>query len=151
MVMQEMGVQDRIERVVTLPVSRERAWRAITEPAQISRWFGAVTELDLRPGGAMRFADARARVEVVEPPRRFAYSWHPGSEQHLDVPFTELPLTLVEFVLDEIPEGTRLTLIETGFASLPAEMYERAFRENTGGWEEELDDLIAYLREVDPA
>lgn len=143
-----MPVQDRIERVVTLPVSRDRVWRAITEPAEIARWFGTVTELDLRPGGDLRFEDARCRVEVVEPPRRFAYSWHPGSEQHVDVPLAELPLTLVEFILDEIPEGTRLTLIEAGFASLPTEMYERAFRENTGGWEEVIDKLVAYLGAV---
>lgn len=143
-----MAVQDRIERVVTLPVSRDRAWRAITEPAEISRWFMACTIPELRAGADFTFKSARGRIEAVEPPRRFAYSWHPGSEQHEEMPLAELPLTLVEFILEEIAGGTRLTLIETGFASLPSEMYERAFRENTGGWAEVIGNLVAYLGRV---
>ena len=145
-----MGEQDRIERVWILPVSRDRAWRAITEPAEIARWMDGIrVEMELRPGAEARFVwgeqVTRARIAAVEPPRRFAYRWHPGSEQHLSVPLDELPLTLVEFILDEVPEGTRLTLIESGFAALPAEMRERALRENTQGWEELIDPLVAYL------
>ncbi|MCC6791414.1 MAG: SRPBCC family protein [Thermomicrobiales bacterium] len=139
-------MQDRIERMVTLPVSRERAWRAITDPTQINRWFDGCEMSELRAGAMFVLGgDARCRIEAVEPPRRFAYSWHPGSEQRTQTPFEELPLTLVEFTLDEIAGGTRLTVVETGFASLPAEMYERAFRENSGGWPEVLGNLTAYL------
>jgi uncharacterized protein YndB with AHSA1/START domain len=145
----KVTVQDRIERVVHLPVSRERAWRAITDPADIQRWFRCETTLDPRPGGELVFRwdneIARGRVEAVEPPRRFAYWWHPGSEQHLDVPLDQLPLTLVEFVLEEDGGETRLTLTETGFASMPAEIYERVFRENSDGWTDELEKLAAYL------
>ena len=144
-----MPNQDRIERVLTLPVSPERVWRALTDPAEIERWFDCKTEIDLRPGGALRFTwgdeVARGRVEIVEPPHRFAYRWHPGSDQRLEVPFDELPLTLVEFTLDEAPGGTRLTLVESGFAAMPAEVYERVFRENSDGWTEELDNLGGYL------
>ncbi len=145
-----MGEQDRIERVWILPVSRERAWRAITEPAEIARWMdGTRVEMELRAGAEARFIwgeqVTRARVEAVEPPRRFAYRWHPGSEQHLSVPLDELPLTLVEMILDEVPEGTRLTVIESGFAALPAEMRERALRENTQGWEGLIPPLVTYL------
>jgi uncharacterized protein YndB with AHSA1/START domain len=141
-----MTVQDRIERVVTLPVSQERAWRAITEPAELSRWFMAFTIPELRAGADFTFEyqpgmSAPGRIEAVEPPRRFAYSWHPGS-----APLEET--TLVEFILEEIAGGTRLTLTETGFASLPAEMYEQAFRENTGGWAEMIGNLVAYLERV---
>ena len=143
-----MAIQDRIERTVLLPVTRERAWRAITEPAEMNRWFGGDPVMDLRPGGELRFTWSgwtRCRVAAVEPPRRFAYWWHPGSEQHNDVPFDELPHTLVEFILDEAPGGTRLTLIESGFASLPAETYDRVWRENNDGWDEELGHLAGYL------
>lgn len=144
-----MAMQDSFERTIVLPVSRERAWRAITDPAQIKRWFGEVT-MDFRPGGAMTFfwessEHARARVAIVDPPRHFAYDWRPGSIQHFDVPLDELPLTLVESILDEIPEGTRLTLIETGFASLPAEMYALVWQETNDGWDEEIGHLAAYL------
>jgi uncharacterized protein YndB with AHSA1/START domain len=141
-----MSKQDRIERVVTLPVSQERAWRAITDPAEINRWFEGCQMPELREGARFLLGgDARCRIETVEPPRRFAYSWHPGSDQQTETPFEQLALTRVEFTLEPIAGGTRLTVVETGFASLPAEVYERAFRENTGGWGEVLDNLVRHL------
>ena len=146
-----MTIQDRIERVLSLPVPRERVWRAITDPVEIKRWFRCEATIDLRPGGDLIFTwdneTARCRVEAVEPPRRFAYRWHPGSEQHMEAPLADLPLTLVEFILDEEPGGTRLTLVETGFAAMPSDIYERVFRENTDGWRDELGHLAAYLGE----
>jgi uncharacterized protein YndB with AHSA1/START domain len=48
--------------------------------------------LDLRPGRGLRFTwsgGTSCRVAAVEPPRRFAYRWYPGSEQHNDV----IPIT----------------------------------------------------------
>src|SRR5215207_5968715 len=144
----DMMIQDRIERTLLLPVAQERAWRAITDPAEINRWFGGDPVLDLRPGGELRFTwsgGTRCRVATVKPPHRFAYWWHPGSEQHHDVPFDDQPQTLVEFILDEAPGGTRLTLIESGFAALPAETYDRIWQENTEGWDEELGHLSDYL------
>lgn len=54
------------------------------------------------------------------------------------------PTTLVRFLLEEEPEGTKLTMIESGFASLP-ENYFEAFDENTQGWEEELLKLVKLL------
>lgn len=142
-----MTIADRIERTVLLPATPERVWHAITDPEEIGRWFGGEPVLDLRQG-ELRFSwsgGTRCRVAAVEPPRRFAYWWHPGSEQHNDVPFGELPQTLVEFILEEAPGGTRLTLVESGFASLPTETYDRIWRENNDGWDEELGHLSDYL------
>jgi uncharacterized protein YndB with AHSA1/START domain len=140
---------DRIERVVVLPVARNRVWAAISEPDQISRWFGSAVEVEFRAGaiGAFIWEKERARIRIVaiEPPRRFAYQWYPGSGEDLSLPFDEQPLTLVEFQLDEMPDGTRLTLIESGFAALSPDHYRRSWRENNEGWDEELADLVAHL------
>lgn len=63
-----------------LPHPRERVWRAITEPEQLSRWYPfAVTELDLRLGGRIRFgAGAGTTIEAIvtelDPPGLFAFS-----------------------------------------------------------------------------
>jgi uncharacterized protein YndB with AHSA1/START domain len=96
-----INMQDRIERVVTLPASRERVWAAITDPAHISRWFGQIEGMSLSPGTVYRMiweeGSCRMRVAVVEPPRRFAYQWYPGSGEDAAVPFNDLPLTTVEF------------------------------------------------------
>ena len=145
-------VPDTIERVVTFPVPRERVWDAITNPEQISRWFGTHTEIDqLTAGADIVFAwgehVGRGRIEMVDPPHQFAYRWEAG-HPNLGIPFDELPNTLVTFVLDEVAEGTRLTLIESGFASLPQELGAYQLKENTSGWDAELKDLEQYLTQV---
>jgi uncharacterized protein YndB with AHSA1/START domain len=136
-----MDVQDRIERQMTFPAAREDVWAAITQPEQISKWFGTETELDLRPGGegVFRWGDTEVHVTVeeVSPPSRFAYRWEPSQAP------SGGPTTLVEFQLEQVPGGTRLSLVESGFANLPAPSRQ----ENELGWDEELGDLRAFLLE----
>ena len=100
---------DSIVREITLPVSPEEAWAAITEPGELEAWFAEEVEtLDPVPGGevAVRFAGEgtrRAVVEEVEEGRRFAFRW------------SDAGATRVEFTLEEVDEGTRLVVIESGF------------------------------------
>ena len=54
-------------------------------------------------------------------------------------------MTLVEFTLEEHPEGTRLRMVESGFASLPPESRRPSHEANSQGWQNELADLVAYL------
>ena len=101
--------QDSIEREVTIEAPVERVWSVITEAEHLGRWFGdAGAEIDLRPGGelTMRWESgdtARARVEAVEPPRRFAYRWFHYSHADDGGEHTPANSTLVEFTLT--PEG----------------------------------------------
>jgi uncharacterized protein YndB with AHSA1/START domain len=136
-----MELQDRIERQMTFPVSREEVWAAITEPDQIGKWFGVEAELDLRPGGRGAFRwdeiEVPVVVEEVSPPSRFSYRWEPSQTP------SGGPTTLVEFELEEIEGGTRLSLVESGFASLKPE----SRRENEFGWDEELGHLRTYVLE----
>jgi uncharacterized protein YndB with AHSA1/START domain len=78
---------------------------------------------------------SRGVIEAVEPTRRFAFRWqaNPG----------EPPMTLVEFTLDPHPTGTRLHMVESGFARLPAEL--RTHEGHVEGWQRELGDLAEYL------
>ncbi|MGH3993115.1 MAG: SRPBCC domain-containing protein [Pseudonocardiaceae bacterium] len=43
----------RFQRRLAHPV--ERVWRAVTDPEQLGSWFPCRVEVDLRPGGPMRF------------------------------------------------------------------------------------------------
>jgi hypothetical protein len=53
----------------------------------------------------------------------------------------------VEFTLEEIAEGTRLTLVESGFASLPEVVQAaQAYQDNQGGWQVGLNALHSYLQ-----
>ncbi len=130
-----------IERVLQLEASPERVWKAITDPVQLSQWFGDHAEMDLRPGGlgAMtwdehgRFA---VRVEVVDPPQRLVWSW----VHQAGVPFDEAPSTRVEWSLSRRDDGgTTLTLRETGFRT------DEHHEQNTEGWKAELDELVTLL------
>ncbi len=135
-----MAIQDTIERQMTFRVPRQTVWAAITEPDQIARWFGTGAELDLRPGGVGTLSwenlgvTTSITVEAVDPPSRFSYRWRSNREG---------PTTLVEFRLEEIPNGTRLTLVESGFAQLG----DSSWQGNEYGWDEELGDLRAFLLE----
>jgi uncharacterized protein YndB with AHSA1/START domain len=138
-----MSDQDVIERELVLPVPPARVWTALTQPDQLSAWFGTRAAVDLRPGGAVEFIwdepggetshHNRGVIEVVDPPRRFAFRWHTGPAGQ--------PMTLVDFTLEEHPQGTRLRMVESGFASLPPDQRDR----NVAGWQRELADLGAFL------
>jgi len=128
-----------------LPVPVERVWAALTDPTEIVKWFPDAAEIDLRPGGDMVLTfgtDGRCPgiVEAVEPNRRFAYWWQPGATSQGGVP--EDNRTLVDFTLEPTEGGTRLRLIESGFASVPN---PEAYGMNTEGWTEMLGRLETYL------
>ncbi len=138
---------DWIEREVVIDASRERVWAVLTEARHVARWFGDAAEIDRRPGGRARFGWAgdgvfEAVVDRVEPPTGFSFRWarDPGVEPG------EGTATLVEFTLTEIPLGTLLRVVETGFADLQvsADEQAKAAEDNAEGWAEELADLKDY-------
>jgi uncharacterized protein YndB with AHSA1/START domain len=148
-------IQDTIEREVTIAAPVERVWALITEPEHVGRWFGdAGAEIDLRPGGEMiirwsNYGTSKARVEAVESPRRFAYRWAPFKDP-AGAEVTDDNSTLVEFTLAAEDDGTRLTVRESGFASLATTDEQRAKNResNVEGWQQELDELAEYARKV---
>ena len=137
----QAGATGEIMRTLELEAEPERVWRALTEPAELSAWFGHAAELDPRPGGAGWFEwpkDGRflCRVEEVEPPRRLAWRWARDRDTAVDAG----PSTLVEWTLEPRPGGgTRLRLRESGFLT------EAWWKENSEGWDAELGELAAHL------
>ncbi len=153
-----MDVPDTIERKRELPHPIARVWRARTEPAEIGAWFGEQVELELRPGGRMvqHFRDpsrpelglmrSQQVITEVDPPRRLAWAWQPYDAPELEGrPVLEGPHTIVTFTLEPVARGTLLTVVESGFAGLPADRGAQAQKENQGGWDHELGELRAYL------
>jgi uncharacterized protein YndB with AHSA1/START domain len=69
----------RVERAYPHPI--EKVWRAVTTPQHLGAWFPSPVEVDLRPGGEMRFpafegdTDATGTVEAVEAPRLLTFTW----------------------------------------------------------------------------
>jgi hypothetical protein len=52
---------------------------------------------------------------------------------------------LVEFHLEAVPEGTRLTIVESGFDGVLPHRRERAFRMNEGGWAAQAENIRKYV------
>src|ERR1044072_1927731 len=80
------------------------------------------------------------RVERVEEPAVFGFTWQPAG-----VPDDDPRRTYVEFSLLAVGGGTRLTVIESGFAQLADEAYAIGFPSHTEGWPRELGELVADL------
>ena len=140
-----MGFPDRIQRTVEIAHPPAKVWAALTTAEGISAWFGQEATIDLRPGGSasMKFgADhvAEMRVERVEEPTVFGFTW-PIHGQPEDDPRR----TYVEFTLEPAGAGTRLTVVESGFAQLPEDAHRTAYDGNTQGWASELGELVDYL------
>ena len=140
-----MGFPDRIERTVELAAPPEKVWAALTTAEGLAAWFGNEATIDLRPGGSaqMKWTDgprADMRVERVEKPAVFGFTWH-----IYGLPEGDPRRTYVEFTLEPDGTGTRLTVVESGFAQLADEAHEQAFGGNTRGWASELAELAAYL------
>lgn len=88
-----MAIEDvAVRREVTLPADRETVWRELEESGWLAEeWVDVAVE------------------EIVEG-RRVALRWW---EQ-------DGPETLVELTLDDVPEGTRLVVVELPVAELEA-------------------------------
>jgi uncharacterized protein YndB with AHSA1/START domain len=142
-----MPIPDRIERTIELAQPPERVWQALTSAEGLGGWFGDRATVDLRPGG-MAYIEwdntddfkATLTISVVERPTRFAWTW--GIQ---GLPDTDPRRTYVEFILTPNGGGTRLTVTESGFAQVPEDLLDTAYRGNVEGWRKELAELADYL------
>jgi uncharacterized protein YndB with AHSA1/START domain len=118
---------EEIEHEILVNARPEVVWEVLTEPEHLGWLGGAQADVDLRPGGTLVLYWAGqgyflAVVTAVEYPRRLALRWSlipdsapaPGSS------------TVVEFALSPAGTGTRLRVVESGFATLFGGQAERA-------------------------
>jgi uncharacterized protein YndB with AHSA1/START domain len=136
---------DRIERTVEIAHPPATVWTALTTAEGLSAWLGTEARIDLRPGGsaAIRGKSGHTyemRVERVEEPTAFGYTWHING-----LPEDDPRCTYVEFTLEPTGAGTRLTVVESGFAQLPEDAHHTAHGGNTRGWATKLSKLADHL------
>ncbi len=140
-----MSFPDQIKRTVDVAHPPAKVWAALTTAEGLGAWFGNQATIDLRPGGSAQMTwdsgdKAEMRVERVEEPKVFGYTWH-----IYGLPEGDPRRTYVEFTLEPVGTGTRLTVVESGFAQLPDDAYGTAYKGNTEGWAQELGELVTYL------
>jgi len=116
--------------VRTYPHPADRLWAAVSDPAELVRWFPSALEYEPRVGAPVRFSGdpyVENRPGVVltwEPPRRFGFTW--GEDE-------------VHLTVEPVDEGaSRLTLVNL--------LSDRtAAARNGGGWYVCLEELQKSL------
>ncbi|MGB7168333.1 MAG: SRPBCC family protein [Acidobacteriaceae bacterium] len=144
---------DRIEKSAELHVPVSRVWRAVTDHNEFGAWFRVKLAEPFRVGeeshGQILYPGYehitwRAMIQQIDPEQFFAFTWHPYAVDPQQNYSEETP-TLVEFHLEPIASGTRVTLTESGFSDLPDERRNEAFLRNNDGWTQQMKNLEDYL------
>lgn len=150
---QQMTSTDRIEKRIDMKATRSRVWKAISDAKQFGAWFEVAFDGDFAAGnrvsghitskGAYDGTPIEIWIETIQPETLFSYRWHPYAiEKGRDYSAEEK--TLVEMRLEDIPGGTRLVLVESGFDRLPKARRADALRMNDGGWTEQVQRIARF-------
>ena len=144
---------DRIEKQVMLRAPKSRVWRALTNADEFGAWFRVklysgfavgqtVTGRVTYPG--YEHVTFSVNVERMDPERLFSLRWHPAAVDP-KVDYSKEPTTLVEFRLEDVKDGTMLTVVESGFDRIPAGRRDEAFRMNSEGWAIQTENIRRHV------
>jgi len=145
---------DRIERKVLLKAKRSQVWRVLANAEEFGKWFGVALEGKRFVAG--EWTQGRVTypgyehvlwnvlVERVEPERLFSFRWHPYAVRP-EIDYSQEPTTLVKFELEDHDAGTLLRVSESGFDHIPDVRREKAFRMDSRGWEEQMNNIEQFL------
>jgi uncharacterized protein YndB with AHSA1/START domain len=135
-----------VERSIWIAASRERVWRAITDPEQIQEWFSPGTRwggTGLEVGGRVFVLDPETGaemyaqvIEAVEPPYRLITRSMPEPPDIVHV---------TTWQLEEENGGTRLMLTYSGYELEPVEARANNVEQNAFGFGMMLENLAAYI------
>jgi uncharacterized protein YndB with AHSA1/START domain len=135
-----------VERSVLIDGAPEVVWEAITDPKHLEQWYapGCPWEIPaLQEGATIKFHNTDtdiqlATIEVLEPLREFTLRWqldpmHPG-------------LTLTNtFRLEPESDGTRVTVSQAGYESLPDDMRQEQLEQDGEAYAAIAEGLKSYL------
>ncbi len=144
---------DRIEKRVLLRAPRARVWAALADAEAFGRWFGVDLAGSFAPGARLsgrvthegyEHVPFEITIERMAPERLLSWRWHP----HAVEPggnYSDEPTTLVEFELDDVEDGTMLTVVESGFDGIPQARRAEAYRGNEQGWAAQMEAIERYV------
>ncbi|NKB55032.1 MAG: vanillate O-demethylase oxidoreductase VanB [Alphaproteobacteria bacterium] len=144
---------DKIVKVVELNAPISRVWNALTDHEEFGQWFRVSLDQPFEAGvkstGQMTYPGHEdvawvAYIERMEPERLFSFRWYDSDEGSTEQSEGQ-PGLLVEFRLEEVPDGMRLTITESGFSALPDPRRIEAMRSNEEGWNIQADNLTEHL------
>jgi uncharacterized protein YndB with AHSA1/START domain len=148
-----MNTTDRIEKSILLQAPKSRVWRALTHAEEFGAWFrvklGSGFAVGKRVTGKVTYPGYEhltfeVTVERMETEQLFSFRWHPYAVDP-KVDYSKEPTTLVEFRLEEVAEGTLLTVVESGFERIPPDRRGEAYRMNTQGWTIQMENIQRHV------
>jgi uncharacterized protein YndB with AHSA1/START domain len=106
-----------VTRQVVLPAPPARVWEALSDPEQLSWWFGAEASIEVRSRGraTFRWSDGSERIAVVETaeaPRLLVFRWLPFQRLGRGATRQAVP-GRVRIALEPHESGTLLTVVES--------------------------------------
>lgn len=146
-------MSDKIEKSIELKAPVSRVWKALTDYREFGEWFSVDIEGPFVVGeearGKMTIPGFEhvvwhVKIQEMDAERLFAFTWHPYAIEP-DVDYSGEEPTLVEFKLQEVPNGTLLQVVESGFDKIPAHRRAEAFRMNDGGWAAQIKCIESYV------
>lgn len=145
---------DSIIKTIDIATPVEKVWDALTDHRKFGTWFLVALDqpfvVGTRSTGHMTYPGYEhfpweSRTVAIEPMTRFAFEWPAtgGDEEAIRNGVPEW--TLVEFRLESIATGTRLTVTESGFDTVPEPRRSNVLRSNDGGWAEQVQNIRRYV------
>ena len=144
---------DRIEKRVLVKASRARVWRALADAGEFGGWFGVDLAGPFVPGARVRgrithkgyeHVPFDITIERMEPERLISWRGHPHAiEPGAD--YSAEATTLVVFELEEVEDGTLVTVVESGFDAIPLSRRAEAYRGNEQGWAQQMRALERHV------
>jgi len=125
--------------------SPAEVYRALTDPAELVRWFVSAAEVDLRPGGAFRWIFGRASGDLGPQPLVTTGEFAAVVKHEmlrLKVLIEDVE-TELEFRIDAWRDGAVLTVTHAGFPG--DEEWDETFRAIDRGWQTEMHALKIVL------
>ena len=111
-----MADRSAVEREISVPVDPDRAWRLVTEPEHLERWFAERVELEPTPGAPVRVVggdggERHGVVEEVDAPRRLRFTWYAPPDG---------PPSSVEIEVTPEHGGSRISITERELVTIEA-------------------------------
>jgi uncharacterized protein YndB with AHSA1/START domain len=140
-----------VRRTIRIAAPIERVRAAVTRPEHISRWFGVTSfggsNATVGALGTITRPGREAipvRIEAIDEPHLVSYRrCNPCLGEPVPTEIDEAHSAVFTFTLEPVPDGTQLTVVETGFETTSDPSAD--LESHRGGWDGELDKLVALL------
>ncbi|HLF89845.1 MAG TPA: SRPBCC domain-containing protein [Anaerolineales bacterium] len=140
-----------IQQTHTIATSREKVFKALTDPKELTHWWMSKSLSDPRAGGSFEYVwefndpsrNGKQTGEYLEvvPNQKLRYPWEAGDNGGAHN--TTVEFTLRDAPEGDAPEGTLLELAHTGYKS--GGDWDQVYEMTAQAWGFFLGNLKAYL------